>query len=60
MRELHVSGRSVLPMLVLGILVVGCLLILLQTAQRAVEGYAMARQVEAVRREVGDLREQNV
>ena len=60
MRELHVSGRSVLPMLVLGILVVGCLLILLQTAQRAVEGYAMARQVEAVRREVGELREQNV
>lgn len=60
MRELHVGGRHLPPGLLLAVLGPICGLILIATAQRAVESYHMARQVEAVRKEVADLRQQNV
>jgi cell division protein FtsB len=44
----------------LAILGPACALILIATAQRAVESYRMTQQVEAVRKEVAELRQQNV
>jgi cell division protein FtsB len=61
MREWRVGGRPPFPPgLILAILVPACVFILLQTAQRALEGYQMTRQVEVVRREVAELRQQNL
>jgi cell division protein FtsB len=59
-RELHVGGRQFPPGLLLAILGPACALILIATAQRAVESYRMAQQVEAVRKEVAELRQRNV
>ncbi len=60
MRELRIGGRHFPPGLLLAILGPACALILIATAQRAVESYQMSLQVEAVRKEVVDLRQQNV
>jgi cell division protein FtsB len=60
MRELRVGGSGMPPGLLLAVLGPAFVLILAATAQRAVEGYQMARQVEVARREVADLRQQNV
>lgn len=60
MREMHIGGRRFPVGLLLAVVGPACALILLATAQRAVEGYQLARQVEAMRREVAELREQNV
>ena len=60
MRELHVGGTRVPPGLLLAVLGPVCVFIVLATGQRAVEGYQMARQVDAVRKEVVELRQQNV
>jgi cell division protein FtsB len=61
MREWRVGGGPpVPPSLVLALLVPACVFILLATAQRALEGYQMTRQVEAARKEVTELRQQNV
>jgi cell division protein DivIC len=60
MRELQIRRRGFPPSLVLAVVGPACVLILAATAQRAVEGYAMGRQVESMRREVGDLRQQNL
>ncbi len=60
MREWRVGGRQFPPGLLLGTLGVACALVLMGTCQRAVESYHMTRQVEAVRKEVADLRQQNV
>ena len=60
MRELRVGGSGFPPALLLAVLGPAFVLILVATAQRAVEGYQMARQVEVVRREVAELRQQNV
>ena len=48
------------PGLLLAVLGPAFVLILAATAQRAVEGYQMARQVDLARKEVADLRQQNV
>src|SRR5579884_1912282 len=60
MRELRVGGSGMPPGLLLAVLGPAFVLILAATAQRAVEGYQMARQVEVARREVAELRQQNV
>ncbi len=60
MRELHVGGRQLPPGLLLAVLGPACALILIATAQRAVESYQMSRQVEAARKEVADMRQQNL
>jgi cell division protein FtsB len=60
MRELRVGGSGFPPGLVLAVLGPAFVLILVATAQRAVDGYQMARQVDAARREVAELRQQNV
>jgi cell division protein FtsB len=57
---MHIGGRRFPVGLLLAVVGPACALILLATAQRAVEGYQLARQVEAMRREVAELREQNV
>lgn len=60
MRELHVGGRRFPTPLLVAVVGPACALILAATAQRAVEGYQMARQVELARRDVVDLRQQNI
>ena len=60
MRELHIGGRRFPAGLLLAVLSIACVLILMRTAQRAVESYQMTIQVEAVRKEVADLKQQNV
>jgi cell division protein FtsB len=60
MRELRVGGSGMPPGLLLAVLGPAFVLILAATAQRAVEGYQMARQVDLARKEVADLRQQNV
>ena len=60
MRELRVGSSGMPQGLLLAVLGPAFLLILAATAQRAVEGYQMARQVEVARKEVADLRQQNV
>jgi cell division protein DivIC len=59
-RELHIGGRRFPAGLLLAVLSIACALILMRTAQRAVESYQMALQVEAVRKEVGELKQQNI
>ena len=60
MRELRVGGSGFPAGLVLAILAPAVVLILIATAQRAVDGYQVARQVDAARREVADLRQHNL
>jgi cell division protein FtsB len=60
MRELRVGGAGLPPGLLLAVLGPAFVLILAATAQRAVEGYQMARQVDLARKEIADLRQQNV
>jgi cell division protein FtsB len=60
MRELRVGSSGMPPALLLAVLGPAFVLILAATAQRAVEGYQMARQVDLARKEVADLRQQNV
>ncbi len=60
MRELHIGGREFPPGLVLAVLGPACALILIATAQRAVESYQLARQVEEMRREVAALQQRNL
>ena len=61
MRERRVGGGpSLPPALLLAVLGPALALILAATAQRAVEGYQMARQVDAARKEVADLTQQNL
>ena len=60
MRELRVGGSGMPPGLLLGVLGVVFVYILSLTAQRAIEGYQMARQVDLARKEVAELRQQNV
>src|SRR3954454_6533185 len=60
MRELRVGSSGMPPGLLLAVLGPAFVLILAATAQRAVEGYQMARQVDLARKEVADLRQQNV
>jgi len=60
MRELRVGGSGMPPGLLLAVLGPAFVLILAATAQRAVEGYQMARQVDGARKEVAVLRQQNV
>jgi cell division protein FtsB len=59
-REMRVGGSGLPPGLLLAVLGPAFVLILAATAQRAVEGYQMARHVETTRREVVELRQQNV
>jgi cell division protein FtsB len=59
-RELHVGGQRFPPGLLLAVLGPACALILVATAQRAVDSYQMARQVEAARREVAEQRQRNL
>jgi cell division protein FtsB len=60
MRELHVGRRGVPPGLYLGILALACILLLTQTAQRAVDSYQKAREVEVARKEVAEAKQRNV
>jgi cell division protein FtsB len=60
MRELHIGGRGVPPGLWLGILALACVLLLIQTAQRAVASYQMTRDVEAARKELAEMKQRNV
>jgi len=59
-RELRVGGPGFPSGLLLAVLAPAFVLILIATAQRALDGYQMARQVDAARKEVTDLRQQNV
>ncbi|HZS01251.1 MAG TPA: septum formation initiator family protein [Chloroflexota bacterium] len=60
MREIHVGGRGVPPGLWLGILALACVLLLIQTAQRAVASYQMAREVDAARKELAEVKQRNL
>lgn len=60
MRELHVGGRGVPPGLWMGIVAVACVLLLVQTAERAVASYQKAREVEYARKELADAKQRNV
>src|SRR3954470_14817557 len=60
MRELHVGGRGVPPGLWLGILAVACVLLLVQTAGRAVASYHKAQEVDVARRELAEAKQRNL
>ena len=60
MREIHIGGRQFPAGVLLALLSISCALLLLRTAQHAVQSYQMTLQVEAVRKEVADLRQQNI
>lgn len=60
MRELRVGGSGFPPGLVVALLGPAVVLILIATAQRAVDGYQMARQVDVARKEVAELRQRNL
>ena len=60
MREWRVGGSRFPSGLLVAVLAPAFVLVLAATAQRALEGYQMARQVEVVRREVAELRQQNL
>ena len=60
MREMHVGRRGVPPGLYLSILALACVLLLTQTAQRAVDSYQKAREVEVARKEVAEVKQRNV
>ncbi|HEY7068356.1 MAG TPA: septum formation initiator family protein [Chloroflexota bacterium] len=60
MREMHVGPRGIPPGVWVGLLAVACMLLLIQTAQRAVASYQMTRDVEGMRHEVADERQRNI
>jgi cell division protein DivIC len=60
MRELHVGRRGVPPGLWMGILAIACVLLLVQTAERAVASYHKAQDVENARKELAEAKQRNV
>ncbi len=60
MREWRISGRQFPSGMLVAVIGIASILFLIRTTEHAVSSYHAAREVEVVRKQIQDLRQQNV